>query len=550
LWLGGNLGLHRFDPDTNQFTIYNHKPEDPKSLSDNRVNSVFFDSTGTMWVGTQNGLDKFDPKTRTFTVYKERDGMSGNVVSCILEDQRGLLWMSTNKGVASFEPRIAKFSNYTVADGLPGPDLTGWGACFKSISGEMFFGGFSGVTSFFPDKVLADSVVADAFVPPIALTDFRLFGIRADLASDSPLKKAINYTDTITLSHSQNVFSIEFSALSYFNAAANRYRYKLDGLDQKWNEVGSDQRVARYTTLPAGTYAFHVQGATSRGPWSEPGAVLHIQILPAWWATWWFRTTYIFLLLTVGLVAYYSRMHRIAQIMSARFDERLAERTRMARELHDTLLQTIQGSKLVADHAVDPSTSIAGVRRSLEQLSVSLGRATQEGRAALDSLRTSNSQRHDLAEAFEQTIEECHTRSPIKAALSTVGDVRDMHPVVRDEILSIGSEAIRNACAHSHGSRVEVQITYAHDLTVRVKDDGVGIDPSVVDHGKDGHYGLEGMRERAARIGGKLTVVTPQRRHGSYDYRPRTYCLPKGERNFNGEGQEGFQVTYLMIDGV
>jgi PAS domain S-box-containing protein len=289
LWLGGNLGLHRFDPNTGQFTVYSHKFDDPHSLSDNRVAAVYFDRAGSMWVGTQNGLDKFDPGTRTFAVYSERDGMGGNVVSCILEDQRGLLWMSTNKGVSSFDPRTQKFSNYTVADGLPGPDLTGWGACFKSAAGEMFFAGFSGITAFFPGQVAADAVVANAFVPPLVLTDFRLFGSPVTLSPGSPLKKAINYTDTITLSHSQNIFSIGFSALSFFSPATNRYRYMLEGLDQKWNEVGSDQRLAGYTTLPAGTYMFHVQGASRRGPWSEPGAQLRIQILPPWWNTWWFR---------------------------------------------------------------------------------------------------------------------------------------------------------------------------------------------------------------------------------------------------------------------
>jgi PAS domain S-box-containing protein len=289
IWLGGNLGLHRFDPNTGQFTVYSHKSDDPHSLSDNRVVAIYFDRAGSMWVGTQNGLDKFDPRTRTFAVYSERNGMGGNVVSCILEDQRGLLWMSTNKGVSSFDPRTQKFSNYTVADGLPGPDLSGWGAGFKRAAGEMFFGGFSGVTAFFPDQVAADAVVANAFVPPIVLTDFRLFGRPVALSPGSPLKKAVNYTDTITLSHSQNIFSIGFSALSFFNPATNRYRYMLEGLDEKWNEVGSDERLASYTTLPAATYTFHVQGANRRGPWGEPGAQLRIQILPAWWDTWWFQ---------------------------------------------------------------------------------------------------------------------------------------------------------------------------------------------------------------------------------------------------------------------
>jgi PAS domain S-box-containing protein len=311
LWLGSNLGLHRFDPSTSQFTVYSHKSDEAHSLSDNRVVAVYFDRAGSMWVGTQNGLDKFDPRTNTFAVYNERDGMGGNVVSCILEDQHALLWMSTNKGVSSFDPRTQKFTNYTVGDGLPGPDLTGWGACFKSAAGEMFFGGFSGVTAFFPDQVVAGAVDANAYAPPTVLTDFRLFGTPVPLSPGSPLKKAVNYTDTITLSHSQNVFSIGFSALSYFHPETNRYRYMLEGLDQEWNEVESDQRFASYTTLPPRTYVFHVQGASRRGPWSEPGAQLRIQILPAWWNTWWFRAGSVAVFIALLWALYRRRTHRL-----------------------------------------------------------------------------------------------------------------------------------------------------------------------------------------------------------------------------------------------
>ena len=285
LWVGTHSsGLQRFDPTTEQFTVYQHNANDPTSLSNNRVNSVHFDRAGTIWVGTQDGLDKFDPKTGRFKTYNEQDGLSGNVVSCILEDKRGNLWMSTNNGLSQFDPSKQTFRNYSAADGLPGADLTGWGACFKSSSGEMFFGGFSGGVAFHPDKVL-DS----PYVPPVVLTDFRLFDRPLTVGADSPLSKSIGYTSALSLSHDQNVFSLEFSALSYFNPATNRYRYKLDGLDRQWHEVSSSQRLATYTTLPARTYTFRVQGATCRGAWSEPGLELAIEILPPWWNTWWFR---------------------------------------------------------------------------------------------------------------------------------------------------------------------------------------------------------------------------------------------------------------------
>jgi PAS domain S-box-containing protein len=245
---------------------------------------VLFDHSGTMWVGTQNGLDKFDPATGTFKTYYEQDGLSGNAVSCILEDQRGSLWMSTNNGLSLFDPAKQTFKSYSAADGLPGADLGGWGACYKSASGEMFFGGFSGGIAFHPDRV-----IDDPYIPPVVLTDFRLFDRPVAVGGGSPLSKSIGYTDTLRLSHDKNIFSLEFAALSFFNPATNRYRYKLEGLDREWHEVGSNQRLVTYTTLPAAKYTFRVQGATSRGAWSEPGLQLSLRILPAWWNAWWFR---------------------------------------------------------------------------------------------------------------------------------------------------------------------------------------------------------------------------------------------------------------------
>jgi len=285
LWLGtDSSGLHRFDPATGKFTGYGHDMDRPGTLSDNRVNSVHFDRSGTMWVGTQNGLDKFDSKTGTFTVYTQRDGLPGNAVGCVLEDDHSNLWMSTNKGIARFDPQSATVNTYSTAEGLPGPDLTGWGACFKNRSGEMFFGGFNGATVFHPD-----SVADPSYAPPVVLTEFRLSGSPVDIGAGSPLSKSITYTTRLTLSHEQRIFSLAFSALSYLSPGTNRYRYKLEGLDDTWHEVGSNERLATYTTLPAAVYTFRVQGATSRGIWSDPGAAVMIKILPPWWSTWWFR---------------------------------------------------------------------------------------------------------------------------------------------------------------------------------------------------------------------------------------------------------------------
>ena len=307
LWLGTeSSGLLRFDPNTGALKIYQHESNRPDSLSDNRVNSIHFDQSGTMWIGTQEALNRFDDHTGTFTSYTRREGLPGSVVSCILEDDHGYLWVSTDNGIANFDPKTGNTKRYSTADGLPGPDLTGWGTCFRSSRGEMFFGGFSGATAFFPQAVTANS-----YIPPVALTDFRLSGIEIFAGPASPLKKTINHTEEITLSHEQNRFSIGFSALSYLNPAANQYRYMLEPLETRWNEVGSDERFATYTTLPAGAYMFRVEGATSGGPWNVPGATLRINILPAWWDTWWFRLTYIVVALLVAAIIYTFRVRQL-----------------------------------------------------------------------------------------------------------------------------------------------------------------------------------------------------------------------------------------------
>ena len=307
LWLGtDSSGLQRFDPATSQFTTYEHDIDRLLTLSDNRVNSVHFDRSGTMWVGTQNGLDKFDSKTGTFTAYTRRDGLPGNAVGCVLEDEHGNVWMSTNNGIVRFDPQSAAVRSYSTAEGLPGPDLTGWGACFKNRSGEMFFGGFSGATVFHPDSVADTSLT-----PPVVLTEFRLSGSPVDIGGGSPLSKSISYTTRLTLSHEQRIFSLAFSGLSYFSPGTTRYRYKLEGLDETWHEVGSDERLASYTTLPTGVYTFRVQGATSRGVWSEPGAAVLIEILPPWWSTWWFRAVCVAVSVTLLGGFYQWRIQRL-----------------------------------------------------------------------------------------------------------------------------------------------------------------------------------------------------------------------------------------------
>src|SRR5262249_25389253 len=147
-------------------------------------------------------------------------------------DRSGHLWMSTTAGLSEFDPRTNTFRNYSVADGLPGMDLTGWSACAVSRTGEMYFGGFSGGTSFYPEEI-----AYSAYAPATVFTDFQLAGVSVGVGGESPLKRSISYTQSITLSHDQTMFALEFAALSYVSQMTNRYRYRLDGLDSAWHEV-------------------------------------------------------------------------------------------------------------------------------------------------------------------------------------------------------------------------------------------------------------------------------------------------------------------------
>ena len=232
--------------------------------------------------------------------------MPNNAVEGILEDSAGNLWLSTSNGLSKFSPQTLTFKNYFADDGLANDEFNDFSVYYKSASGEMFFGGVNGVTAFYPEKV-----VDRPFVPTLVLTDFRLFNDPVPVGGRSPLKKSITYTDSLTLSHAQNIFALEFSALSFADPTRMRYRYQLESLETHWNEATASQRVVTYTTLPAGQYHFRVQSKDNRGEWSEPGLTLAIRVLPAWWNTWQFRTVWITSLLLLIWFVYQFRVHQL-----------------------------------------------------------------------------------------------------------------------------------------------------------------------------------------------------------------------------------------------
>jgi signal transduction histidine kinase len=364
----------------------------------------------------------------------------------------------------------------------------------------MFFGGFAGGVAFFPDKVLSTS-----YPLPLVLTDFQLAGRSVDVGDSSTLRESINYATNITLTHDQNILSLSFAALTYFNPDANRYRYKLVGLDRDWVEVGSDRRVASYTTLPAGKYTFHVQSATRQGAWNEPGIALRIAILPPWWETWWFRLLCFVAFVGILWTFYLLRLGQMATEIRARMEERLGERERIARELHDTLLQSIQGLVLRFQAVAERIPASEPARPMIEK---ALDRADEvliEGRDRVKNLRLTPRAK-PLPEALADAIKDLTLDEDIEFSIVVEGELRELSPLVRDEAYWIAHEALVNAVRHARATRIEVEIAYDSDrLRLRFRDDGCGVDPKIIEAGgKPGHWGMRGMRERSATIGAHL----------------------------------------------
>lgn len=336
---------------------------------------------------------------------------------------------------------------------------------------------------------------SNAVVPPVHIE-----ALIADHANYAP-------QNGVQLPPMQRDLEIDYTALSFVVPQRVRFRYMLEGHDTAWQEPGT-RRQAFYSNLHPGSYRFHVIACNNDGLWNEEGAVLEFHIAPAWYQMIWFRSLCVALCALLLWFIYRIRVRQIAASLSLRFDERLSERTRLARELHDTFLQTVQGSKMVVDDALDAGADENRRRQALEKLSRWLGQAVDEGRAALHSLRVSTIEKNHLSESLQRATEDHQLPASMTVTFSVIGDPRDVHPIVRDEIYRIGYEAIRNAAAHSRGSRLEIDIHYASDLMLRIKDNGLGIQPDLADKGREGHFGLQGMRERAARIRGKLSIVS------------------------------------------
>ena len=524
LWIGtAGDGVYDMDPTVGHIVNYPARPSDPTGLSHHLVNSILQDQRGVLWVGTLDGLNRFNPETRTFTRFTEKDGLPNNVVYGILEDEQGNLWLSTNGGLSRFDPRALTFTNYDASDGLQSNEFNG-GAFFKSPSGEMFFGGINGFNAFFPERV----DLGNPSAPPVVVTSLTRNG--ETVALDQPVENVRE----LTLYWPDNRFEFEFAALSFAQPGKNQYAYWLEGFDRDWNLIGA-QRFGRYTNLPGGTYTLWLKGSNNDHVWSEPGTSLEITVVPPFWETWWFRGAALLLLVGAVVSGYRLRIKRVEahsrelQILvaqrtaelqqaiehSLRAEEALrqsemdkavtAERSRLARDLHDVVTQSLFSATLVAEALPtawkrDP---VEG-QELLQELRQLTRGALAEMRTLLLELRPAALVEGDLGNLLRQLAEALTGREGVPVTVTVEGQGVLPAPV-HIALYRIAQEALNNISKHACAQQVIIELRREPlgRAELRISDDGCGFDQQQV---AADHLGLGIMRERADAIGARLTI--------------------------------------------
>jgi signal transduction histidine kinase len=332
--------------------------------------------------------------------------------------------------------------------------------------------------------------------------------IEAVFADGSP----VDFRQPFRISTKQQKTTFQFVALSLANPERVRYRYRLDGFDHGWSDPVAS-REATYTNLGAASYRFRVMACNSDGLWDASEAAVGFEVEPTVWQTWWFRTSSAALILLLVWCMYLYRLHQLAKEFNIRLEERVGERTRVARELHDTLLQSFHGLLLRFQAATNllPERP-AEARKTLESAIDQAAQAITEGRDAVQGLRSSTVVASDFALTINTLGQELASGETNPYAtefhVEVEGTPQSLHPILRDEVYRIAGEAMRNAFKHAQAERIEVEIRYdERQLRLRVRDDGKGIDAKYLNEDeRPGHYGLRGMRERAKLLGGKLAV--------------------------------------------
>ncbi|HEV2278516.1 MAG TPA: two-component regulator propeller domain-containing protein [Acidobacteriaceae bacterium] len=490
LWIGTLGGLSRFSD--GKFTNFTVKD----GLSSNVVTSLHVDGDGTLWVGTNDaGLSRVhDGKIAAVRLASLPSRVIG-----ILEDGAGYLWISSNSGVYRVKrnalnqflsggsaPEVMRFG---VADGMRISECSSGGhpAALALQDGELWFATLKGIARVNPAQMPVNRVAPRVAIEGVVVDD---------VAQDT--------TTALKIAPGHSHYEFDYAGLSFVAPQKVEYRYQLEGFDRGWVEAGT-RRVAYYTNLPHGRYTFRVMARNNDGVWSETAATAQLTVQPHVWQTLWFRLLLALALVGLGYAAWRRRLRGVER----QYEAVLAERTRIAREIHDTLAQGFVAVSVQLELVARlMQTSVAAAKAQLDATRALVRSSIEDARLSIWELRSQTTEQEDLASRLLKMAEEVIARAgvQVKAQIQVSGTYHPLDGEVEREVLRIGREAVVNAVRHASPKNILLRLKYQEDrFEMEVRDDGRGFAGQPAD-GTTGHYGITGMRERAHAIDGELVV--------------------------------------------
>ena len=534
IWIGTRGGLSHWQ--RGNFKTYTRAD----GLASEFVGALLRDTHGSLWIATLQGLTRF--RAGQFKNYTTKDGLSSNVITALYEDHDGILWIGTQGGGLNrlADEKISHFSStadlpdviygiledasqqlwigskagifrvskkdlnaaanglttsiavvsYGTADGLRVSECTGGGhpAAWKMSDGTLWFSTLKGVAMIDPQRAPTNRIP-----PPVVLES-----VTIDDQTINPERVA-----TVPPGHSR--FAFEYAGLSFIAPHKVRFKYKLEGFDHDWLDAGT-RRTAFYTNISPGRYRFRVLARNNDGVWNESGASFAFRLQPRFYQTYWFD---LLLFLAIAAGAYELYRFRVNQV-EERFSAVLAERNRIAREIHDTLAQGFVAVSVQLEVVARMlSTSVESAQEHLKQARTLVQEGLSEARRSIWELRSQGPQNEDLASRLSKMASQVTSATPVRVQFEVIGTYRPLPRAVENELLSIGQEAVRNAVRHAEAKHVKIDLNFeAKKLRMTIADDGRGFESTPISSGPDGHFGLQGMRERAEQIGAELIVTS------------------------------------------
>ena len=491
VWVGftnGKLGVIHKD---HTFHLY-----DSITGLDGTVTALYEDSEGALWIGASDGLSRFEDERFT-TATDDRNGIPVDSVATVVEDELGRLWVGTSSGIISLRPDEfdkletdpdyqVEYRLYDSSDGLDSmPIRIGTPASARRSDGKLWFVTGAGAV------IVDPSQLTEALVPPTV----RIEEVRVDdqrLAPNAPL--------SLPSGHSR--LQIVYSALTYASPTRTQFRYRLEGFDAEWINAET-RREATYTNLPAKDYRFQVIARSNQGAWDREGAVLEFSIPPPFYQTGWFYVVGAVMVVVSLWAAWKLRLIQVQR----RFSLVLAERARLSRELHDTLLQSLVGVALQFDvlaGSLDGTPESA--KRHLRRIRKDVEEHIREARESIWNLRSRPGMRN-LVVALREACEHLTRDTPLEVEFDVSGNSRPCPTVAEEQLVKICREAITNVLRHAEARQVRVTLRYDNSsILLRVSDDGRGFDADSPLDNISKHLGLTSMKERAEGVGGEFAV--------------------------------------------